>query len=65
MSGFLERRAVKSFLKKGITNYLSPLSFPLEGEENIYEPDSVHSHACEAHVFHYVVGMEQSIKEGK
>ena len=65
MAGFLETGAVNSLLKRGITNYPSPLSFPLEGEENIYEPAFLHSHACEAHVFHYVVEMEESVMEGK
>lgn len=62
---FFETKAVNSLLKRVITKNPSPFFFPLEGEENVYEPAFVHGHACEAHVFHYVAEMEQSVKEGK
>lgn len=47
INGFFETKAVNSLLKRVITNNPSPFSFPLEGEENIYKPAFVHSHACE------------------
>jgi len=65
MTGLLKTRAVCSLLKRVITNYPSPLSFSLEGEENIYESAFVHCHAYEVHVFHYVAEMEPSVKEEK